>query len=414
MRLPDALTPLREPRFAWFYAARVTSTAGSTMAPIALAFAVLDLTDSAGALGLVLAARTIPMVLFLLVGGVVSDRFSRSTVVRTANVLSALTQGTVAYLVISGHAELWMLIVLEAANGTVAAFTMPAMEGIVPQLAPRSHLQQANALLSFSRAGLNVVGPTVAALMVAGVGSGWALAFDAATWLAAALLLTRVALPPRRRTEDASMLRELREGWSVFTGHTWLWVVVAGFGVMNAIHMGAWFTLGPALARETIGVRGWGLVLSAESVGLLLMTLVMLRVRLQRPLLAGMLGMSVFALPLFMLGLDPHVLPLVVAAFVAGAGVEVFSTGWSVSMQEHIDERVLSRAYSYDALGSFVAMPLGQILYGPLGDAFGYRPVLLVSGVVYVATVLLVLSSRSVRDLRRVELVEKVDLVGGA
>ena len=186
---------------------------------------------------------------------------------------------------------------------------MPAMEGIVPQLAPRSHLQQANALLSFSRAGLNVVGPTVAALMVAGVGSGWALAFDAATWLAAALLLTRVALPPRRRTEDASMLRELREGWSVFTGHTWLWVVVAGFGVMNAIHMGAWFTLGPALARETIGVRGWGLVLSAESVGLLLMTLVMLRVRLQRPLLAGMLGMSVFALPLFMLGLDPHVLP---------------------------------------------------------------------------------------------------------
>ena len=160
MRIPDALTPLREPRFAWFYAARVTSTAGSTMAPIALAFAVLDLTDSASALGLVLAARTIPMVLFLLLGGVVSDRFSRSTVVRTANVLSALTQGMVAYLVISGHAELWMLIVLEAANGTVAAFTMPAMEGIVPQLAPRSHLQQANALLSFSRAGLNVVGPT--------------------------------------------------------------------------------------------------------------------------------------------------------------------------------------------------------------------------------------------------------------
>ena len=172
MRLPDALTPLREPRFAWFYAARVTSTAGSTMAPIALAFAVLDLTGSASALGLVLAARTIPMVLFLLLGGVVSDRFSRTTVVRTSNLLSALTQGTVAYLVISGHAELWMLIALEAANGTVSAFTMPAMEGIVPQIAPRTHLQQANALLSFSRAGLTVVGPTVAALLVAGVGLG--------------------------------------------------------------------------------------------------------------------------------------------------------------------------------------------------------------------------------------------------
>lgn len=410
MSLRDALTPLRDRRFAWFFGARVTSMAGSTMAPIALAFAVLDLTGSASALGLVLAARTVPMVLFLLLGGVVSDRFSRTTVVQTANLLSALTQGTVAYLVISGHAELWMIIAIEAANGTVSAFTMPALEGIVAQIAPRTHLQQANALLSFSRAGLTVVGPTVAALLVAGVGSGWALAFDAASWLVAALLLTRVTLPPRRRSEGASMLGELREGWSVFTGHTWLWVVVAGFGVMNAIHAGAWFTLGPALARETFGVRGWGLVLSAESVGLLVMTLVMLHVRVRRPLLAGMLGMACFAVPLLVLGLDPHVLPLVVAAFLAGAGMEVFGIGWSLSMQEHIDERVLSRAYSYDALGSFVAMPLGQIVYGPLGEAFGYRPVLLVSGVVYLATVLLVLSSRSVRDLRRVEPVETVSV----
>jgi MFS family permease len=121
-----------------------------------------------------------------------------------------------------------------------------------------------------------------------------------------------------------------------------------------------------------------------------------------------MIGMAFFAVPMLILGLDPQVLPLVAAAFVAGAAVEVFSIGWSVSMQEHIDERVLSRAYSYDALGSFVAMPLGQVIYGPLGEAFGYRPVLVVSAVVYLATVLLVLSSRSVRDLRRVETVESV------
>ncbi|MEO6266702.1 MAG: MFS transporter [Nocardioidaceae bacterium] len=401
MRLPESLAPLRERRFAWFFGARVTSTAGSTMAPIALAFAVLDLTDSASALGLVLAARMIPMVLFLLLGGVLSDRFDRSMVMRVSNLLSALTQGTVAYLVISGHAELWMLVLLEAANGTVAAFTMPAMEGIIPQIVPRAHLQQANALLSFSRAGLAVIGPTIAALLVASVGSGWALAFDSLSWLAAAVLLTRVRLPARQASNEPSMLRELREGWSVFTGNTWLWVVVAGFGVMNGIHAGAWFTLGPALARESFGVRGWGYVLSAESVGLMLMTVVMLRVRIGRPLLAGMIGAGTFAVPLLMLGLDPHVVPLVVAAFLAGAGMEVFGIGWSVSMQEHIDESVLSRAYSYDALGSFIAMPLGQIIYGPLGEAFGYRPVLVISGCVYLGVVLLVLSSRSVRNLRR-------------
>ena len=408
MRIPETLAPLRERRFAWYYAARVTSFTGSTMAPVALAFAVLGLGHSASALGLVLAARTIPMILFLLVGGVISDRFSRSAIMRTSNLLSAVTQGTVAFLVVSGHAELWMIIALEAANGTVSAFTMPAMEGIIPQIVQRAHLQSANALLSFSRAGLTIVGPTIAALLVVGVGPGWALAFDSLSWLAAAAILTRVKLPARQRTEASSMLGELREGWTVFRGTTWLWVVVVGFGVLNAIHAGAWFTLGPALAKDTIGVRGWGLVLSAESVGLLLMTLVMLRVRVPRPLLSGMLGVACFSVPLIMFGLDPHLVPLMAVTFLSGAGMEMFGIGWSVAMQENIDERVLSRAYSYDALGSFIAMPLGQILYGPLGDAFGYQEVMLVSGVVYACVALLVLSSRSVRDLRRVEPRESV------
>ncbi len=410
MRFRDSLAPLRAPRFAWFYGARVVSTVGTTMAPIALAFAVLDISDSASVLGIVLAARTLPMVLFLLVGGVVADRFPRATVLITANLLAALTQAAVAVLVIGGTAEIWMLVVLEAANGVVSAFIMPAMEGVVPQLAPREHLQQANALLSFSRSGLAILGPTMAALLVAGAGPGWALAVDAVTWLVAAMLLTRVRVPARASTTEAgtssSMAHDLREGWGVFRGTTWLWVVVLGFGVMNAIHAGAWYTLGPALANETFGVRGWGYVLSAESIGMLLMTLVMMRLRLRRPLRAGMLGMLVFVVPLMVLGLDGQVAPLVLAAFLAGAGIEVFAIGWSVAMQENIDERVLSRAYSYDALGSLVAIPLGQVAFGPLGDAFGYRDVLVVSGLVYLATALLVLSSKSVRNLRRVPVSE--------
>ena len=397
----SALAPLRDPRFAWYYAARVVSTAGSAMAPVALTFAVLAITHSATALGLVLAARTVPMVLFILIGGVVSDRFSRTAVIRTANLLSGATQTVVAVLVITGSANLWTLVAIEALNGTVSAFTMPAMQSVVPQLVRREHLQPANALLSFSRSGLNIIGPTVAALLVASVGPGWALAADALSWLVAAALIGRVSLPSMPRRGDGNMLRELREGWTVFTGNTWLWVVVAGFGVMNAIHAGAWFTLGPSIAVDTFGARGWGLVLSAESVGLLVMTLVMLRVRLRRPLLSGMLGMLCFVGPLTVLGLAPHVATLMVASFVAGAGIEVFGIGWSVALQENIDGSVLSRAASYDALGSFVAIPLGQMLFGPLGSAFGARPVIVVGAVVYALTVLLVLSSRSVRDLRR-------------
>lgn len=402
MRLPDALSPLRDRRFAWFYTARVVSTAGSMMAPVALAFAVLDIVDSAAALGQVLAARTIPMVVFLLFGGVVADRFDRALVMQVSHVLSALTQGVVAYLVISGQAELWMVISLEAVNGTVSAFSFPAMSSIVSQLAPRSHLQQANALLSFSRSGMAVLGPTVAALLVVGVGPGWAVAIDALTWLVAAGCLSRITLPPPERSGQGSgMLRELREGWSVFVGHTWLWVIVAVFGVLNAIHAGAWFTLGPALAKDSFGPAGWGYIVSAESVGLLVTTVVLLRVRLRRPLRAGMLGCAIFGVPLFILGFDPHVGILVVTTFVAGAGMEVFGLGWNLAMQENIDDKVLSRAYSYDALGSFVAMPVGQMVYGPLGEAFGYREVLMVSGVCYTALALLTLTVTSVRTMSR-------------
>ena len=401
MRAAEALAPLRDPRFAWYYFARVVSTAGSAMAPVALTFAVLAITHSATALGLVLAARTVPMVLFLLIGGVVSDRFSRTAVIRTANLLSGATQAAVAVLVITGVANLWTLIALEALNGTVAAFTMPATQGVVPQLVPREQLQPANALLSFSRSGLTIIGPTVAALLVASVGPGWALAADALSWLVAAVLIGRVRLAPVPRRDDPNMIRELREGWTVFTGNTWLWVVVAGFGVMNAIHAGAWFTLGPSIAINTFGVRGWGLVLSAESVGLLVMTVVMLRVRLRRPLLSGMIGMFFFVGALTVLGAAPHVVPLTIAAFAAGAGMEVFGIGWNVTMQENIDSSLLSRASSYDALGSFVAIPLGQMLFGPLGEAVGAQPVIIASAVVYALTVLLVLSSRSVRDMRR-------------
>jgi MFS family permease len=398
----ESFAPLRERNFAWYYASRFSNTLGSMMASIALTFAVLDLTGSASALGQVLAARTVPMVLFLLFGGVIADRFPRTLVLQLSNLLSAATQGAVAYLVITGQAELWMIVVLEIANGTVSAVSFPAMASMVPQLVRRDQLQSANALLSLSRGGLTIIGPSIGALLVVTVGAGWALAVDALTWLVAAVLMMPMRIPARvRSAEKPGTLHELRAGWTLFRSTTWLWVVVLAFAGLNMIHSGAWFTLGPAVAEDTIGKQGWGLVLSAESVGLVLMTVLLLRVRIRRPLLVGMLGCSLMAAPLVVLGVEPHLLALIACTFVAGAGIEVFSMAWNLAMQENIDDDMLSRAYSYDALGSFVAMPVGQLLYGPLGDAFGYREVLLWSGVAYAVIALLTLTSRSVRTLER-------------
>ncbi|MDQ2755992.1 MAG: MFS transporter [Actinomycetota bacterium] len=407
MRVRDsigALGALGDPRFAWYFAARSVSTVGSSMAPVALAFAVLHLTGSATALAQVVAVRTVAMVVFLLVGGVVSDRLSRTAVMQVSHALTALTQGAAAALVISGEAQLGALIAIEAVNGAVSAFTMPAMMGVVPLVVDRSRLQQANALLSFSRSGIAVIGPSVAGILVVSVGPGWALAVDSLSYVFAILCLLRVHVPGRVRTgagEAPSLVTELREGWGEFTSRTWLWLVVVVFGVLNAIHAGAIAVLGPVVATTTasLGVGGWALSLSAEAAGTVAMTLTMLRLSFRFPLRAGMLGVSAIGIPVLVLGLAPATVPLVVAMVVAGAGVEVFGVGWATALHEHVPEAVLSRVSSYDALGSIVAVPVGTLVFGALAAAFDPGPVLVVGGIIYAGLALGTLLSRSVRTL---------------
>lgn len=400
----SALAPLREPNFRWYVAERFVNLVGGTMASVALAFAVLEVSDSPSALGTVLAANSIPLVLFLLAGGVLADRFGRVLLIQVGNVLAGLSQLTIAFLLLHGHARVWQLAALAAVIGVAQAVSMPAVSSLMPALVPRGMLQQANALVSMLRGALTVIGPSVAGLLVVTAGPGWAIAVDGITYLLAAVILLRVRIPRTKVTPKLrhSALAELREGWTMFRTTTWLWAVVLAFLLINMIHAGALSTLGPVLAkRGEIGEQGWGLLLSAEAIGLLLTTVVMLRIRLARPLLVGMLGISVEGFLLIALGLEMPIVLLLTVAVLSGAGVELFSLGWSLAMQEHVPEEMLSRAYSYDALGSFVAIPVGQLLFGPLGAALGVAHVILVAGVVYVVIALATLGSRSVRTLER-------------
>lgn len=392
--------PLREPAFRTFFLGRAVSMLGNSMAFVALAFAVLDLTDSAGALGLVLAANSIPMVLFMLVGGVVADRFSRSHVLVLSHATAAATQGAVAALLLTGQASLTSLVVLEALNGTVRAFTFPAMQGVIPLLVPRGELQRSNALLSFARNGTFIVGPSLAALLVVTAGSGWAIAVDAASYLVATAAMSRLRLPATERVETTSTLTDLRDGWNEFRSRTWVWVIVVVFGLTNAIHVGVWATLGPAIAVDSIGKGPWGLVLSAEAIGFFLMTLVLMRVQLRFPLRAGMLGCALCAPPMLLLGIAPQALPLIGLSLAAGAGVEIFGIGWQTALQENVPVGMLSRVASYDALGSFVAIPIGQLSAGPLARLFGREEVAVTGAVLYAAITLGALAVPSVRTLR--------------
>ncbi|GAB2613222.1 MFS transporter [Kribbella endophytica] len=401
--MSGALAPLREANFRYYWMARLVDRAGTTMAGVALAFAVLHVSDSPGALGTVLAAHSIPMVIFLLAGGVIADRFGRTRVIQTTNIVSGLSQLAIAGLVISGTAEIWYLVVLSAINGTATAAGMPALVGVLPQLVPRDQLKAANLVVAVPENALMVLGPALSGVLVVVVGPGWALAVDGATYLLATLILTRVRIPrPAEGHASKGFVADLREGWTYFRTTTWLWAVVASFSLLNAITSGAFSTLGPVLATQTdIGEAGWGLIRSAQAVGYLVCSLILIRLAFRRPLRWGMLAVSLSGVPLLVLGFEPMLVTAMVATFVAGIGSQIFNLGWDLAMQEHVPEEMLSRTYSYDMLGSFVAIPLGQLAFGPLGLAVGIQPVMIVAGFAYIVIALVPLASRSVRNLPR-------------
>src|SRR5687767_13316401 len=263
MSTRPALAPLRSRPFRLLFGGRLADNLANAIAPIALAFAVLDLGGSPTVLGLVLAARTVPMVLFVLFGGVVADRLPRHLVLVAANAVSSGTQALVAVLLLTGTAELWHVAAIEAVNGVSSAFMMPASSGLTPQTVPADQLQPANALLRLGHNFSFVTGSAAGGALVALSGSGWAFAVDAVLFAVGAVLLGRIHLPANARLVTASLLTDLREGWTEFRSRTWLWVVVVQFAFVNAAWSGATSALGPVVADDTIGRAAWGLVLAA-------------------------------------------------------------------------------------------------------------------------------------------------------
>jgi MFS family permease len=192
VRRRRSTAPLREREFRLLFTGRTISLLGGAMAPVALAFAVLDLTGSKTDLGLILTASQLPVVLFLLVGGIWSDRLPRNVVMVGANLVSALSQATLAALLITDRAEVWHLAALAAVTGAATAFYFPAASGVVPQTVPAGLLQQANALLSLALNATRIGGAALGGLVVAVVGPGTAIGFDAATYAVAALVIARM------------------------------------------------------------------------------------------------------------------------------------------------------------------------------------------------------------------------------
>ncbi len=396
------IAPLRHREFRLLFLGRATAILGNAIAPVALAFAVLDITGSKTDLGIVLAARSFPQIVFILIGGIWADRLPRHHVMVASDVVSGASQAAVAALLIFGEAQIWHLVAFGIVNGTSSAFFFPASQGIVPQTVPPALLQQANALLRLVLNASFIGGAAIGGLLVAAFGSGTAIAIDAGTFLVGALFVGAMRLPRNLRLESADFLTDLALGWREFRARTWLWVIVIQFSFVNAVQAGAFNVLGPVVADSELGgARDWGLIVAAQAVGMVAGALIGLRFRPRRMLLVATLAILLMPLVLLTLGF-PLTLPLILgAAFLAGIGIETFGVLWDTTMQQQIPGEMLSRLYSYDMLGSIALVPVGYAVAGPVAELVGVEATLIGAAVIAVVVTLPVLLVRDVQTLER-------------
>jgi predicted MFS family arabinose efflux permease len=394
--------PLASRNFRLLVSCDVISMTGTAMAQVAIPFAVLRSGGSVSDVGFVIAAALIATTVFLLFGGVLADRLPRLRVMLAANVVQSLAQAGFAALVLTGHAQVWQMMLLSAARGAGIGLYLPASQGLVPQTVPAGLLGPANAI---RRAGLNgaqIGGAALGGVVVELAGPGWGLAADAASFAVAALLRAWMRLTVSARTASSTMLGELRQGWREFTSHRWLWAIVVQFSLVNAIFGGAFTVLGPVVADHHLGGAGsWGAIVATESAGAVLGAVVSIRYRPRRLLLAASLTVSLLVLPLFALAWTRSVPLIAIAALVSGAGTEIFEVNWSTALQEQIPLDMLSRISAYDMFGSYTLTPVGSTIAGPVALALGVAAALTGGGIVILASVIAVICVPEVRNLLR-------------
>jgi MFS family permease len=400
--------------FRLLLADRLIAPASVGFSLVGVSFAVLKETNSLTDLSYVLAAQIAPALVFALLGGVAADRFPAQRVIIAANLMMALGEGTFGILVLTGRPPLWAMMGLEAVTGTGVAIFYPASQALLPRLVPRGMLQEASAISRLAMNTGQMSGAAVAGVLVAATSPGFALVLCGIGMVTTVplLLAIRAGRESLSGAGDAggvsgvsrsapSMLTELREGWSEFRSHTWLWVIVAEFCIVMMAWYGGFSVLGPAVARAHLGgAAAWGAITAADAFGLIAGGLVSLRFTPRRPMLFVVLTGGAVAISPLSLALVLPLAAMCAASFGLGVAVEVMMVQWTVTMARNIPSHKLARVSSYDVLGSVMAMPAGALIAGPLGTRIGTSRAEYAAAAVIVLAAALALIPRDIRTIR--------------
>ena len=403
MRLPARFDVLRLRNFRNLYIGEAVSLLGDGLFPVALTWGVLDLRGSGTDVGIVLAAFSLPMVLFTLIGGVWSDRLRREWVMIASDLVRFVTMTLIAALLLGGRAEVWSLALLGFVYGCGDAFFFPAYTALIQQVVPLDRLQEANALRGVADGFGWFVGPAISGILVAVIHPGGTLALDAVTFLVSAGYLLSLRVPELVRTRPpASFLAELRDGWHEVRSRIWLWTMMLRAMLVLFVTIAPLQVLGPlALAARFHGSSTlWGLMVGLFSLGMLLGGVIALYYRPRLPIVTVALCGTTASVPLIALALRLTAVELIAVWFARGIAIGVLSAIWDATLQQRIAPDSMARVSSWDWMTAGGLWPVGLVLAGPLAQLMGVTDALWLSAALGVACSVWVLLVRDVWRLQ--------------
>ena len=405
------LGPLRHRDFALLWIGMSASLLGDGVYFVAIAWLVLDISNSPTALGLVGVAWTLPQILSLLWAGVASDRWDRRLVMISADVIRGVPIAAIALLTLTDAIELWHLFVLVGVYGVGEGLFMPAFSAIVPDVVPQEELVEANSLDQFVRPlTLRFAGPAVGGVIIAGVGVGMAFLVDAVTFGISALAVAAMTKRASRRgpaVSGPSAWTEIREGLSYVRHLAWLWISLGVTAVALLTFYGPFQVLVPFLVKNPLegSARDLGIVLATGGIGAIISSLVMSQVGLPRRHITFVyVTWALGTLALAGYAVSEDLWHVAAATFAMEVLITAGMIVWTSLMQTKVPARLLGRVSSLDWLVSTSLIPLSYGITGPIAGLIGLRATLAVAGAVGAAVILAALLAPPVRDLEREDL----------
>ena len=384
------------------FIARFISNFGNGMGPIALAFGILGLPNgSANMLGLVLGATTVLFLLMAPFGGVIADKYGRARMVGVTDMACGLVLFIQVAYFATGDVPLAVLLITNGFFGLMWGIFWPAFSGLMPAVLPEAGLQKGNALNAFMTNAGVISGAAVAGLLIEVFGVAFTLAIDAASFFISGLMIfTFRHLTPRAKHTENTMLDDLLHGWKVFLSFRWIVIIVGAFSFIVMCWAAAENVLGPLIALEHFnGPKSWSFVISAESAGLIVGSLIAIKIKPKYPMRFLMLSSFTITFYIWSLAKPQSLLMIAFGAFLFGITLDLWGTLWSTALQRKVPRDSLSRVSSFDAMGSMMFRPVGLAIAAPLSTLFGIENFLQILAAITVVAIIVPLLDPQVRNM---------------